>query len=62
MKIGFALCGSFCTFSAAIEQMKRLSSIGHEIVPIMSFNASSLDTRFGKAEDHISKIESICGS
>ena len=61
MKIGFAFCGSFCTFAPAVEQLKRLSDSGHELVPIMSFNASSMDTRFGTAVEYISKIESICG-
>lgn len=61
MKIGFAFCGSFCTFAPAIEQLKHLADIGHELVPIMSFNASSIDTRFGTAAEHISKIEAICG-
>ena len=61
MKIGFAFCGSFCTFAPAIEQLKRFSNLGHEIVPIMSFNASAIDTRFGTAGEHISKIETICG-
>jgi dipicolinate synthase subunit B len=60
MKIGFAFCGSFCTFAPAIEQLKRLSDSGHEMVPIMSFNASSIDTRFGGAKEHIGKIEAIC--
>ena len=61
MKICFAFCGSFCTFAPAIEQLKHLADIGHEMVPIMSFNASSIDTRFGAAADHIAKIESFCG-
>ena len=51
----------FLHFASAEEQLKRLTDIGHEIVPIMSFNASSLDTRFGNAGDHINKIENICG-
>ena len=29
--------------------------------PIMSFNAYALDTRFGKAADHIARIEAACG-
>jgi dipicolinate synthase subunit B len=33
---------------------------GNELVPVMSFNASSIDTRFGKANDHIARIEEIC--
>ncbi|MGM9642118.1 MAG: dipicolinate synthase subunit B [Eubacteriales bacterium] len=60
MKIGYALCGSFCTFAQAIEQLDALAKAGHELVPIMSFNASSIDTRFGRAADHIERIESIC--
>lgn len=60
MKIGYALCGSFCTFAQAIEQLDDLGKAGHELVPVMSFNASSMDTRFGRAADHIKRIESIC--
>lgn len=60
MKIGFAMCGSFCTFAPAIEQMSLLRDAEHELVPIMSFNASKIDTRFGKAADHVAHIESIC--
>lgn len=59
--VGFALCGSFCTFKSAVEIMKGLITKGYGIIPIMSFNAYSTDTRFGKAAEHIDKIESICG-
>ena len=59
-KIGFAMCGSFCTFKKAIEQMKLLSENNFDIIPIMSFNAYSTNTRFGKASDIIDEIESIC--
>lgn len=58
--IGFALCGSFCTFKKAIEQIRFLKSKNLDIIPIMSFNAYSTDTRFGKAEEHINEIEEIC--
>ncbi|MGN1044261.1 MAG: dipicolinate synthase subunit B [Acutalibacteraceae bacterium] len=60
LSIGFAMCGSFCTFSKSIEEMKKLKEKGHNIVPIMSFNAYKLDTKFGKAKDFISTIENIC--
>lgn len=59
-KIGFALCGSFCTFSKAIPQMEILSSQGFDIVPIMSKTAYETDTRFGNASDIVRKIENIC--
>lgn len=59
-KIGFAMCGSFCTLSKAIEQMEILSQRGHKIVPIMSFNTANIDTRFSKAKDIKEKVEKIC--
>ncbi len=58
--VGFAICGSFCTFSKAIPQMKALIESGYEVIPIMSTTASSLDTRFGKASDFIWEIEDMC--
>ena len=61
LNIGFALCGSFCTFSQAIPQLEALAAEGHDVYPVMSFNAFSLDTRFGKAADHVARIEAACG-
>lgn len=58
-KLGYALTGSFCTFRRAIEQMKRLCSLGYEIYPIMSENAYMTDTRFGKALEIVEEIETI---
>lgn len=60
LKIGFALCGSFCTFSKAIPQMEALRKQGFDIVPIMSKTAYETDTRFGNASDIVRKIENIC--
>ncbi|MCI9273017.1 MAG: dipicolinate synthase subunit B [Clostridiales bacterium] len=60
--IGYALCGSFCTFRKSIEQMKRLVELGYRVLPVMSQNAYSTDTRFGKAEDFIKEVEEICGN
>lgn len=50
-KIGFAVCGSFCTFSKVMPQVEALTRMGAEVYPIMSETAYSTDTRFGKAED-----------
>lgn len=61
VRIGFAMCGSFCTFAKAIVQMESLVEKGAQIIPIMSETAYSLDTRFGAAKEHIHRIESICG-
>lgn len=58
--IGFAMCGSFCTFDKAVAQMKALAG-SYQILPIMSQNAYSTDTRFGKAEDWVAQVEEISG-
>lgn len=58
--VGFAMCGSFCTFKKVIPQMKKLKSEGYKVVPIMSNVAYSTDTRFGKAKDFTDEIENIC--
>lgn len=58
--IGFALCGSFCTFASVIPQIKILKDSGFDLIPIMSEIAYSTNTRFGKAEDFTSEIEALC--
>ncbi len=61
LRIGFAVTGSFCTFEKAFEQAEQLRKDGAELIPVMSYNASSIDSRFGKAEDNIKRFEDICG-
>ncbi len=60
-KIGFALTGSFCTFKKTIPKMKELIEKGAKILPIMSYNSYSMDTKFGKAQEFIEEIENITG-
>ena len=60
-KIGFAMTGSFCTFSKTIEELKKIVKTGAKVIPIMSYNSYNLDTRFGKASDFINEIERITG-
>lgn len=58
-KIGFIMTGSFCTFKKTIDELIKIVKLGAKIVPIMSENSYSMDTKFGKAEDFITKIEEI---
>jgi len=60
MDIGFALCGSFCTYAQVFPVMEELSHI-HHIIPIFSFAASTIDSRFGDASDHLDRARTICG-
>ncbi len=57
--IGFCMTGSFCSFSKSINVLEKLAE-QYEILPIMSENAYSLDTKFGKASDFRQKVEEIC--
>ena len=62
LNIGYALTGSFCTLGRSLVQIKKLTENGHNVIPIMSYNCAQTDTRFGKAEDFIRKIEDITGN
>lgn len=59
--IGFALTGSFCTFSDVFKQIEVLKQTGADIIPIMSENSAALNTRFGNALDFKNRFEEICG-
>lgn len=59
MKVGFAVCGSFCTFAKAFSAMEAIAQ-QHTVVPIFSFNSASIDSRFGTAAAHLRTAEEIC--
>lgn len=61
LKIGFALTGSFCTFSRVMTELERLVNSGIDVLPIMSETAYKTDTRFGKAAEFVAQIEELCG-
>ncbi len=57
--IGYVFTGSFCTFNKSIAELKKIVDLKANVLPIMSYNAYNLDTKFGKATDFIDKIENI---
>ena len=59
--IGYAMCASFCTFSDSVKVLRELKDKYGDIIPIMSYNAYSTDTRFGKSQYWIDEIEGVCG-
>lgn len=59
--IGFAICGSFCNFSNAFNVLEELIKSGEDVLPIMSYNSYTTDTRFGKSRDFIDRAENLCG-
>ena len=60
-KLGFALCGSFCTLERTLKTMAELAATGWEIQPIMSPITYETDTRFGAAEQWRDRVEGLCG-
>ena len=60
MKLGFALCGSFCTFHQVFPVMETLAG-KHEVIPIFSPISYTTDSRFGTAQNHIRRAAEICG-
>ena len=59
IRIGYALSGSFCTFEKSFLIAEKLVEQGAELIPIMSFNAAGLSTKFGTYQDNISRLEKI---
>lgn len=58
-KIGFALCGSFCTLRSVLPQIKKFVNSGADVYPIMSEIVYNTDTRFGTAEYFKTELERI---
>ena len=59
MHVGFAMCGSFCTFSSVFPVMEILTR-DYQVTPIFSASGCSIDSRFGKAEAHVLTATEIC--
>ena len=59
--IGFAFCGSYCTFDKAMEALLALKTEYETVIPIFSENSYSTDTRFGHAKEHVRRAQHITG-
>lgn len=59
-RVGFAFCGSFCTYAKAMDALERVKAAFGQVQPIVSERGASLDTRFGNAHDFLREMERIC--
>jgi len=59
-KIGFAFCGSFCTYAKAMEALERVAARYGDVTPIVSETSAATDTRFGNAHDFMREMQRIC--
>ncbi|KAA0564228.1 MULTISPECIES: dipicolinate synthase subunit B [Rossellomorea] len=60
-RIGFGLTGSHCTYDAVFPEIERLVNNGAEVMPIVTSTVMNTETRFGKGEDWIKRIEDVTG-
>ena len=60
-RIGFAFCGSYCTFRSAAAALEAVAARWEQVVPILSDSAAVTDTRFGEAAYWRGELERICG-
>ena len=61
MTIGFALCGSFCTYSQVFPVMEQLAN-DYDIIPILSESSHTTDNRFGNGKQFYEQAAAICGN
>ena len=61
MTVGFALCGSFCTYELVFPVMEELAK-RCSVIPIFSGISSTVDSRFGRASDFLARAEQITGN
>ena len=60
MTIGFAFCGSFCTYHKVFPILEALCQT-YQVVPILSQASCTIDSRFGTSQEHLNTISCLCG-
>lgn len=60
-RLGFALCGSFCTHKEVLKELAQLCREYETVLPIVSPACQTTDTRFGTAEDFLAEVERLTG-
>ena len=61
-KIGVAITGSFCTYEKVFQALRALKKEEAELQTIFSDAAQSIDSRFGNAEEFVTKAKEITGA
>lgn len=61
IRVAFAMTGSYCTFEAALKQMRALTALDYDVIPVLSYHAASTDTRFYPAREVRAEITRITG-
>lgn len=60
MTVGFAMCGSFCTFERVFPIMEALTK-EYNVIPIFSPISTYAVSRFGEGAEFLQRAQTICG-
>ena len=60
-RVGFAVCGSFCTHQQVLGELEKLVQLYETVIPITSENTAFTDTRFGTSDDLLERLGDLTG-
>ncbi|MCI6320290.1 MAG: dipicolinate synthase subunit B [Clostridiales bacterium] len=60
-RVGFAVCGSFCTHAKVLEALEQLAKEYETVIPIVSETAGNTDTRFGTSDALLERLRELTG-
>ena len=58
-RVGFAVCGSFCTHEKVLRALEEVTKLYETVIPIVSEISAFTDTRFGTSEDLMDRLEEL---
>ena len=61
-RVGFAVSGSFCTHEKVLKALEGLTAVYETVIPIVSEISAFTDTRFGRSEDLLERLEDLTGN
>lgn len=59
IRLGFAVCGSFCNAARAVETAQRCAACGAEILPVVSEHFAAITTRFGAPDTFLQPLYAL---
>lgn len=61
VRLGFAVCGSFCNAARAVKAAEACVAAGAELLPIVSEHFAGMKTRFGAPEAFLEPLVTLGG-
>lgn len=61
-RVGFAMCGSYCTHRQTLDALRTLTPQCGSVIPILAEDSGAQDTRFGTGVHLREQLEQITGN